>query len=228
MKFLKSVWNDIPIALNLGFVVSLASAFLMEFWWSHIPEFFDGGYKIGQVMENILLSIVSGYVFYFIVNFLPKKKEKNLNKFLLNDRIHNITIHYSYFLSYMNDQIQMNIDDKYSVDLISKLFDTYIGKIAAKENEYSSNALFLETTILSSSTRKEIERIYQYSPLLDSELRVLISRIESDMFLNNVDFINVNFQDRNFEDILPRLKTIFLYYINSLLKLEDYRNKINQ
>jgi len=79
IKIVKSV----KFELKLWFVVSFMSVILIKFWLIEIPEFFNGGYKIGQIWSDLCFSYISAFIFYFIVVHVKEFTDKvNLYRYI--------------------------------------------------------------------------------------------------------------------------------------------------
>ncbi len=74
---------SMPPAINCVFLCAVISIILMEGWLSSIPEIFPWGNEFGKVYFKICISIISSYVFYFIVVHIKAVRDKrNINVFV--------------------------------------------------------------------------------------------------------------------------------------------------
>ncbi len=81
----KYYFSSFPKYLYIIFFISLIIVTIQELFLFKTDAIFPGAYEIGQIIEKILLSFISGVVFYFITNHYPKQlKKKNLNVIIHN------------------------------------------------------------------------------------------------------------------------------------------------
>ena len=65
------------------FLVAVVSIFVMEIYLNSIPEIFPWGSEFGEVYFKICISIISSYIFYFIVVHIKTLQDKkNINVFV--------------------------------------------------------------------------------------------------------------------------------------------------
>jgi hypothetical protein len=71
-------------------ILDLIFVILYIFVFSDIKEFFSKGYEIGQIFYNLSLSFLAAGIFYYIVDYFPKKTRKI--RMLINLEMHLIKI----------------------------------------------------------------------------------------------------------------------------------------
>lgn len=72
LKLIKSVRKD----LGLIFIIALLTICVIDFLLIDIPELFNGGYKLGQIIYKLCLSYISAFIFYFLVVHIKQQKDK--------------------------------------------------------------------------------------------------------------------------------------------------------
>jgi hypothetical protein len=72
LKDVKTVRKDLSILL----LISVIIIGLIEFVFDDIPEIFKGGHKLGIIFENLSLSYIAGFIFYFLTIHLKAEKDK--------------------------------------------------------------------------------------------------------------------------------------------------------
>ena len=93
MKFLKYIASVRP-AINAIFLGAVVSIIVMEGWLNSIPEIVSWGSKFGEVYFKICLSIISSYVFYFIVVHIKTVQDKeNIGQFV-SGKVRNVIGNY--------------------------------------------------------------------------------------------------------------------------------------
>lgn len=69
--------------LGILFILAVTTVILIDFFLIHISEKFEGGERIGQLMEKLCLSYISAFVFYFLVVHTKTQKDKeNLKRYI--------------------------------------------------------------------------------------------------------------------------------------------------
>ncbi len=82
MKFIRYFTSMRPI-INIILLCAVASIVIMEVWLNSIPEIVSWGNEFGKVYFKICISIISSYVFYFIVVHIKSVQDKeNINIFV--------------------------------------------------------------------------------------------------------------------------------------------------
>lgn len=82
MNLFKQLLSVRPI-INILAGLALLIVLLIEFYLKKIPEIFAHGHDLGEVVYRICLSIISSYIFYFIVIHLKAQSDKkNINAYV--------------------------------------------------------------------------------------------------------------------------------------------------
>ena len=89
MKFYKYVASVRP-AINAIFLGAVSSIVVMEGWLNSIPEIVSWGNEFGEVYFNICLSIISSYVFYFIVVHIKSQQDKENIGVFVSGKVRNV------------------------------------------------------------------------------------------------------------------------------------------
>lgn len=66
---------------------SIITMLLVEFVFDDMPELFDGGHRLGNIMVNVSLSYIAAYLFYLVTVAYPKVVEKKHSEEYLADQI---------------------------------------------------------------------------------------------------------------------------------------------
>ncbi len=86
LQLFKTLRKDITII----FILCIATITSIDFWLKNIPELFNGGGKIGDIIYKLCLSYISAFIFYFLVVHIKTQRDKaNLYKYVTQkvDRI---------------------------------------------------------------------------------------------------------------------------------------------
>ena len=83
MRRITKAFFGVPKFLLLATLVSLVIFFCNELWLKNLPAWFEGASKIGDLVSQICLSVITGYLFYAIVNqFKENKDRENLTEII--------------------------------------------------------------------------------------------------------------------------------------------------
>lgn len=74
LRVIKSVRKELLILFFLS-IITITS---IDFYLIKIPEFFDGGAKVGKIIYRLSLSYISAFIFYFIVIHIKREKDKRI------------------------------------------------------------------------------------------------------------------------------------------------------
>jgi len=58
------------------FVLSIIAIFLIEFRYNDTPERWEYGYELGKVLSNLSLAFIASGIFYVLLVYLPRLKDK--------------------------------------------------------------------------------------------------------------------------------------------------------
>ncbi len=79
MKVIRYITSMLPSkSINIIFLVAAVSIFVMEVWLNSIPEIVSWGNEFGEVYFKICISIISSYIFYFIVVHIKTLQDKKI------------------------------------------------------------------------------------------------------------------------------------------------------
>jgi len=108
------------------FFISLIDIFVYKIWLLQIPEWFPYAYELGDIVFVLATAYIASFVFYFLVTFLPQRKQKqNVYKYV-NYKVELILNNFKSILSHTSyTEVDINfMDYKMSLEEYSKLFDS--------------------------------------------------------------------------------------------------------
>lgn len=192
MKILKAFYKT-PLHIQLAALVSIFVFILNEFVFKNYSEIFKGAETIRLVVNSLCLSITSGYVFYAIVN----QNKDNSNFENIKDALEkslSTIIHSS-------SEIQnhyMRVEELYVENIplskqeVNKLLQGIQETIKFPEISHGypnrQNITWFE---LAQSNKMEIiteiNKIFRYSYILDSELIKILTQLENSEWFTAIE-----------------------------------------
>lgn len=58
------------------FLFCIAFVFSYQFFLNKLPELFPFGYELGDIQYRICFAFITSYIFYVLITFIPKEKDK--------------------------------------------------------------------------------------------------------------------------------------------------------
>ena len=220
LRNFKTVRRELLILLGL----SLFIYFLIELYLIDIPEYFKGGYKLGQFMIRVAQSYVSAFIFYFIVVHIKNEKDKkNINEYV-GHKVHSILTSAHLFIQ----PLQQKTDNKASFKYMSQ---SELGQLLRSINRNAQEApliiggrtgTWMEWfEYLKESTLESLKEIFVRLPYLDSELVKRLTRIENSLFFEQWQLLYYIDIDQTFGLYEFQIGT----YLNLVKDLEDYAER---
>ena len=182
MNFFRKYIISVRPAINIVLLVAVLSIVIIDAWLKSIPELLSWGYEVGIIYYKICISVISSYIFYFIVIHLKAVKDKeNINAFLFG-KVKSIINQYHSQIGDLKNASGISSDDVY-------LEKEEIKKILLEINPASDAPMVYGVTgkyinwvqYLHNSkivTDKLIEKIFKKMPFLDSELVSILAKID--------------------------------------------------
>jgi len=72
IQYFTSVRTEINFILG----ACLTTVIAIDFIFSNVPEVFQGGAKLGAIVDRLCLSYISSYIFFFLVVHIKSQKDK--------------------------------------------------------------------------------------------------------------------------------------------------------
>lgn len=217
-----------------GLTIIFIITFLITFWINFIDFklntfwiFTNKAGKAETIIDNLCLSYIAGYIFYFINVYLVEEKEKK------------------HLLPYVAFKVSLIIGNNYHIVKIlkqdSKLKDYYpnaneFEKLLSFENlakikvyNYENKTFIQFLNIRAESTLVNIQQIFKSSKYVDDELKAILLRMSESMLLderyclNQTAFNKGTFKRYNgvFTSYFKEVKALDEYYIKNLQKYQE-------
>lgn len=89
MRLIKYI-TSVRLQINLILLVAVFSIVIMDGWLNSIPEVVPWGSEFGEIYFKICLSLISSYVFYFIVVHVKSVQDKENIGIFVSGKVRNI------------------------------------------------------------------------------------------------------------------------------------------
>lgn len=224
VRFLRSINKK----LLLLFIICLIWSILIEFVFNQIPAMFPKAYEVGQYIDKICFSIITGTIFYILtVHYEKYRNKKNINQFVVS-KLEEIIRIIGLLMVHMEEKVGLETKTElptrkefekicYKLDLYSKApYGTIVdGKfVPLNWFEYLDNCW--------ENIAQEIQSLYGVTNYLDSDLLVLIGKIQNRDFFRLI----LNSGEAKLSISLDMFKDSFWNYLEDIKYLERYKNKL--
>jgi hypothetical protein len=222
IKDLKSIRKDLTGLL----AIAITTLIIIEFILSNIPEFFNGGYKLGVIFSNLSLSYIAGFIFYFLTVHLKTEKDKRKYNEVIGRLSYQIIVSTD---NMINSIINHGSGERHTYN--EKLIYEACSKIEVfksdaplhwADNTQGNWIEFLHN--YSSEIDKTIKKLNDRIIFIEPKHSTLLARIEDAMLLKQINGIF------NYPNIIPNKDlTIFAtsikLYMNLIEDLRIYNDK---
>lgn len=226
MGFIRKYIISVGPAINIALLVAISSVMVMEVWLNHIPELVPWGQEVGNIYYKVCISIVSSYIFYFIVIHLKNVKDKeNINVYVSEQVKLIINEHHSQ-LNALSKESNINIKSKFPtsdeiIGIFSKVNPNSDAPMINPAGKYVNWIQFFYSSKI--RTEKTISKVLSKMPFLDSELVSLLVKIDDCSHFGGLEHI-VNIKFRNSD--LSQWASGFSKYSETCKALEEYRERV--
>lgn len=168
---------------NLLTVLSLCLLLLKLFILNQIPELFRFGYQLGLVVDGILLSVISSYIFYlFVVHQKEIRDKENITPY--------IEKHILSIIGMCSAQLSSIAEESKISLTLEHLDKTLLNKAMSKINPNANAPLLIAINPQQHAnwlqffdhykyrTQESIKRLFVQLPFLDIELIVALTKID--------------------------------------------------
>ena len=191
-----------------------------------MPEIVSWGAEFGAVYYKLCLSIMSSYIFYFIVVHLKSQADKeNLNAFVANKSYGVVGDYKSQILEFKK-ATNSALDDEYlSKEQVEEIFKAIDPKgnaplLLGQLGNYANWIQYM--SYHKGRTQKFIQKIFVKMPFLDSELVRLLADIDDCSHFSVIEStLNMTFNNND----MSAWASTFHEYSLTCQKLEKYNEK---
>lgn len=224
IRFLRSI-NKKLIFL---FIICLIWSILIEFVFNQIPAIFPKAYEVGLYIDKICFSIITGTIFYILtVQYEKYRNKKNINQFVIS-KLEEIIRIISLLMVNMEEKVGMEtkieLPTKKEFEEICYKLDLYTDAPCGTiiDGKLLSLNWFGYLENCWENIAQEIQSLYGVTNYLDSDLLVLIGKIQ------NRDFFRIILSsgEAKLNIHLDMFKDSFWNYLEDIKYLEKYKNKL--
>jgi hypothetical protein len=204
-------------------IIALISL-LIVVWINFINFKFEtslSDFKIENLIENLCMSYIAGYIFFFLNSYLVEREEKkHIMPFIARNVIGIIVNNYS-IINCLNGNMSIKLDKYPDLDE----FKTLLSKVNPKDKSpfffKNQNWLFLFDN-RKKSTISSIDRILISGKYVDEELRAVVLKMSNSLYLkDDYAFNSIDYEKQN----LSEYAKVFYDYFTLINQLNNYYNK---
>lgn len=214
--------------ITILFFVCIATIICIDFWLKNIPELFNGGAKIGEIVEKLCLSYISAFVFYFLVVHIKAQKDKSNIYNYVTKKVYMVIGCCWGLLNELSKAANITLVDKYPTDeeltTICKSINPNSPApllLSATSNTYANWVQYFD--YYKQRSNGATEKVFLKMPFLDTKLVNILAKIEDCSHFNFLRAIINTMPIRNTD--LTSFQKTFSDYIKLIKELEEYADK---
>jgi hypothetical protein len=178
IQYFTSVRTEINFLLG----ACLTTVIAIDFIFSNVPELFQGGAKLGAIVDRLCLSYISSYIFFFLVVHIKSQKDKeNLYPYIAK-KTYQVIGDAKRMNEDLKQQTNCQLSDKYPT--LSEVEEMCLSIAPHSQSplligHLGNYATWLQYLNYSKRrTEESISKIYQKMQFLDSEYLGLVVNIQ--------------------------------------------------
>jgi hypothetical protein len=209
--------------LSIIALFCLLTVLVIDFTTIKIPELIEGtGARTETLIYTLCISYIASYIFYFLNVYLKEKKERDsILPLIANDVILIIVNNQSIINALKQQPINCSLKDLPS----KEEFKLLLKDVDPKQNApmfYKNKPWLYLFQNRRESTLKKIDKIFSSGKHVDEQLRVILLKMQSSLYLNE----DYAFNSFNYEkDTLVEYSTVFYNYFELIQELLSFYNK---
>lgn len=207
-----------------GLSVIFGFTLFLVIWINFIDFKFETTFdavKINSLFENLCMSYIAGYIFFFLNSYLVEREEKkHIMPFIARNVIGMIVNNYS-VINCLKGNMNINLNDFPD----KEEFKILLAKVNPKDKipffYKNQNWLFLFDN-RRQSTISSIDRILISGKYVDEELRAIVLKMSNSLYLkDDYAFNSIDYEKQN----LSEYANVFHNYFTLINQLNKYYNK---
>ena len=227
IKYFTSVRTEINVLLG----ACLINVILIEFVFSNVPELFQGGAKLGAIVERLCLSYISSYIFFFLVVHIKSQKDKeNLDQYIAQ-KTYRIIGDAKIVIKAFKQETSYQLEDRYptssDVQKMCGLINPH-GQAPLVFGHLGNYATWLQyLNNFKRRTEESISRIYLKMQFLDSDYLRLVVNIQDCGHFSTINMLtSMTYPIRN-TDLSSFADELYQYfeYVKILEEYADHKFK---
>ncbi|ETT53909.1 hypothetical protein BSK66_12540 [Paenibacillus odorifer] len=189
---MKGLFKGFNLYISIGCLFSIIIIIITQFVLNEIPEYFNGGARLGNILFNISMSYIVSFIFYIVLVYLPEEKKLTYIKkhiiLLIND------------IEQINNSVKdnmkrttgntANMNDFTDIkNVMSKILANDLAPIVAFNSAISSYTWKQYLELMQSQIKDKCNGLFVYMPYLDPRLVSLLSNMIYSPFFKQVDML---------------------------------------
>jgi hypothetical protein len=197
MKTLFLAFKNCPKFLTYTSIISICLFLCNIFWWMNIKPVFEIASKIGEIANILFSSIITGHIFYALVNQIKENKDRENIKSIVSRSIEEIGYQsrilfeeYVNVSKYVPKTFPLSRNE---IKLILNELETF-QSLPNVSYGFPIPTNFTWFQIAQTSRQKvktEINNLFRFSSLLDAEFIVILQEIEYSKFFIMIDQLSI-------------------------------------
>jgi hypothetical protein len=181
MRLFKYITSVRP-AINFILLVAVFSIVIIDGWLNSIPEVVPWGNEFGEIYFKICLSIISSYVFYFIVVHVKSVQDKENIGVFVSGKVRNVIGDYKSQIRELKKAANNSSDSEYfeknDIESILKSINpkSQAPLILGGLGNYANWLQYLDYH--KSRSQGFIQKVFVKMPFLESQLVSLLAKID--------------------------------------------------
>ncbi|WCN10714.1 hypothetical protein [Marinomonas mediterranea] len=163
--FLINCLKAVNPTLTFLFVLSIFSIILIDFFLIEVPEFVGWGAEFGKVWSSLCVSIISSYIFYFVVVHIKEYKDSLNLGLYLSRKCQAVLSSHEQVMRELRSKIEDDSNEKYyDLETLHKAFLAISphGKAPMVIGPHLNNANWLQFFYNKSQVSKDqIRKVYE-------------------------------------------------------------------
>ena len=197
MKTFFLAFRNCPFFLTIASLISLGLFICNIFWWMNLKPIFVVAPKIAEIANTIFSSIITGHIFYAIVNQIKENKDKENIRAIVSKSIEEINYQngmlfdeYIKVSNYVPKKIPFALEEIKSI--LVKLETIQAPPNIAYGFPKPINFTWYQLAQTSrQKVKTEINNVLRFSSLLDTEFIGLLNEIEHSPYYQMIDQVSI-------------------------------------
>lgn len=207
-------------------MLSLLTIISIDFYLNQIPEYFDLGSEIGNIIYKISLSYISAFIFYFLVVHIKQQKDKEALYTYISRKVYSILGDAKGLINELTKETGIDVKNTFPNE-------DELNEILKRINPHEKAPLFIARDQYANwiqyfnykkqRTVDSIDKIFKKMPFLETQLVNKLANIEDCSHYSVLNVLVSNYPIRN-QDMTAFRKSISDYF-EMIEELERYADK---
>ncbi|HKK11278.1 MAG TPA: hypothetical protein VJ945_00480 [Flavobacteriaceae bacterium] len=214
-RILTSIWFLFSIA-----IVALIIILLIELVLNDIPEKFEKGSEIGNIVYKLCLAYISSFIFYFLVVHLKKVKDRHILEPYISGKVRTIIHSGKILIRFLVKATETKIDGQYPTQIELEQMCLKIDPNSFVDGFHETNWLQL-FEFYQQKSESAINSVYEKIPFIDSKLVRYLGDIQNNPHYYSASNRPKKIGNKNLEQFSKHLSQ----YLSLIKELEIFAEK---